>query len=133
MEHGRDVAADVVAVEADVQRAHRRADALDLLDLVGEHRREDRSPAHDADDADALGSLIALDDLVGDAGEGAAHRLLVHDLGLEPGLFHGTPFNKKRCPDRLRAAQDIQLVYGRPSWLRGVSPCWSLVPRLKVL
>ncbi len=83
------------------------SDALDLLDLVSQKRGENGSPALDADDADLLGPLVALDDLMGNAGEGARHRLLVHDLGLEPGLFHGTPSLQKRCPDR-QAAQDTQ-------------------------
>ena len=56
------------------------------------------APALDADEPIVLRPLVALDDLVGDAGEGARHRLLVHDLGLEPGLFHGTPSLQKKMP-----------------------------------
>ena len=63
VQHRRDHAGDVIAVEADVERPHRRADALDLLDLVSQKRGENGSPALDADDAGLeLGadSLVAL-------------------------------------------------------------------------
>ena len=67
--------ADVVAVEADVERPdrHGRADAGDAG-----HRPASRSAIHTPPRCrptqhDAVGAVVALDDLVGDAGERPAH------------------------------------------------------------
>ena len=103
---GGDLAADVVAVEAHVEGANGRAGALDLGDLVGEQGRERGAAANDADQGDALGSLVLLDDLMRDARERTSHGLFVHDLCFELGLLHGTPFLRKRRPAIRRERQE---------------------------
>ena len=95
MDNRLNVAHDIVAVEADVERAHRGTLALDLLDLGREAVGEGLSAANDANHLDVLRALVVLDDFVSDARDGTLHGLLVHDDGLEPWLSHGTPFKKK--------------------------------------
>ena len=72
--------ADVVAIERDVDRSDRHG-ALDALDLGAERLGHPHAAALEADENDALQTAVALDDLVGDAGErpanvvGAEHLL----------------------------------------------------------
>ena len=64
--------ADVVAVEGDVERADRDLTAFELLDGGGQ-AAGDRGPAGvEADEDEVVGAVVALDDLVGDAGVGPA-------------------------------------------------------------
>ena len=79
---------EVVAVEGDVQRAHGQLRPLLLRDQRADALRQRHAPALDADEHQVLRALIALDDLVRDALDGAAHRRLVHDLCLSA-KFHG--------------------------------------------
>ena len=70
---------DVVAVERDVQDAHGDLHAFDALDLAGQAAGQVVAAVGDADQHDALDAAIAFDDLVGDAGEGAADVVRLHD------------------------------------------------------
>ena len=87
--------ADVIAVEGDVEHAHRHRGALDALDLGGEPGREVVAAVRDAHEHDVIGALVALDDLVGDAGEGAANVVGVEQrarhAGHGPAADTGTP------------------------------------------
>ena len=71
---------EVVAVERDVERADREADALMLRDRVGEPMGERDAAALDADEREALGAGVLLDDLVADADGRAPNLLGGHDL-----------------------------------------------------
>ena len=61
---------DVVAVEGDVEHAHRHRGAFDALDLCGETPSEVVAAVGDTHQRDVAGALVTFDDLVGDAGEG---------------------------------------------------------------
>ena len=75
--------ADVVAVEGDVERAHGHRDALEALDRGGESPRDRQPPRVEADEHDTVGAVVALHDLVGDAGVRAAQVVGVEDGGTE--------------------------------------------------
>ena len=62
---------DVVAMEADVERADRHR-LLDGGEHPGQLVGDPDATALQADQHDAVGAVVALDDLVGDAGEGTA-------------------------------------------------------------
>ncbi len=72
---GREPNRQVVAVEADVERADRNLGALDLEDLRGEYLGERRPSGHDADEREVLRALVGLEDLVRDPGDGSRDRL----------------------------------------------------------
>ena len=74
--------ADVVAVEADVERAGRDVDALDLGDLLREALRQVDAAGQDPDEHDPGGALVALDDLVSDARQSPSDIARVHHRGL---------------------------------------------------
>jgi hypothetical protein len=76
---------DVVAIERDVERAHRDLHALDLCDLPREAHGEVVAPVRDPDEDEAVGPLT-LDDLMGDPGECAADV-----VGAEDRAHTGTP------------------------------------------
>ena len=64
------VLAQVVAIHRDVERAERHLGALDLGDPLGDPAGEVDAAGGDAEEDESLGALVALEDLVGDAGEG---------------------------------------------------------------
>jgi len=72
---------DVVPVERDVERADEKLHALDALDLAGEPPREVVAPGRDPDQHDALGTVVALEDLVRDARDRPPDLALVQQLG----------------------------------------------------
>ena len=63
------VLAQVVAVHRDVEGAERHLDALDLGDPLGDAAGEVDAAGGDAEEDEPLGALVALEDLVGDAGQ----------------------------------------------------------------
>jgi hypothetical protein len=75
---------DVVAVEGDVERPNRHRDAFDALDLGGEPVREVIASVRDAHEHHAVRAFVTLDDLVGDAGEGAADVVGVEQRARHP-------------------------------------------------
>ena len=80
---GRSPRADqVVAVERGVEDADRHLDAGDLAQVLGELARERHAAVRDADEVEAVEVLVALDDLVGDAHQGAADADVVEDDAL---------------------------------------------------
>ena len=76
---------DVVAVEGDVEGSDRDLDALDRGDLPREAEGEVVPSVGDPDEDEAV-RAFALDDLVGDPREGAAHV-----VGTEDRAHTGTP------------------------------------------
>ena len=72
--------ADVVAVERDVDRAHWNRHALEPLDRLGQTARDGDAPRVQADEHDVGRAVVPLDDLVRDAGVGAAEVVGVEDL-----------------------------------------------------
>src|SRR5919204_3339515 len=68
---------DVVAMEGDVDLAEERRNARALLDQPAEPLRKRHAAGVDADERDLFEVLVALDDLVGDPGEGAPEALCV--------------------------------------------------------
>jgi len=62
---------EVVAVEADVEDSGVDGGLLDGLDELGEALGERHAAALDADEAEVGAAVVALDDLVGEANEGA--------------------------------------------------------------
>jgi hypothetical protein len=73
------VAHQVVAVERDVESAGRQVVAGDLAQRAGDALGDRHAAAADADQGEVFDALVALDDFVGDAGEGAADAVRVHD------------------------------------------------------
>ena len=63
---------DVVAEEGDVERANGHLDVLELRDRGGEAVGDGDAPGVETDEHDVVGTTVALDDLVGDAGVGPA-------------------------------------------------------------
>ena len=73
------VAHQVVAIERDVERAGRHVVAGDVLERAG-HAPGDRHAARaHADQGQIFDAFVAFDDFVGDAGEGAADAVRIHD------------------------------------------------------
>ena len=71
----------VVPVKVDVENAAGDRFLFDGLDGQFEAVGKDNPAGADADQADILNALVALEDLVGDAGDRAPDLLRVHDLG----------------------------------------------------
>ena len=72
-------AREVVAVERDVEGAHRGLRPRRLGDEPGEPPGERHAAAADAHEGEALRVRVALEDLVRDAGEGPGHSARVHE------------------------------------------------------
>src|SRR5262245_27855978 len=75
--------ADVVAVEGDVDRPDGDVDALEPLDRLGEAVGDGDAPRVQPDEHHVARSVVPLDDLVRDAGVGAAEVVGVEDLRLQ--------------------------------------------------
>ena len=71
---------EVVAVERDVERAHRTARCRRWRRSWRQPLGEGHPARADADEGQVLGAAVALEDLVGDAGEGAVEGGLVENL-----------------------------------------------------
>src|SRR3990170_1174977 len=72
-------ARQVVPVERDVHVAGRNLQPLDGPDFLPDELRQRHTAGHDADQNEILGSLVFLQDLVGQAGEAPLHSLGVQD------------------------------------------------------
>src|SRR5439155_4028605 len=86
--------AQVVAVEGDVEGAHGRVDALGVVDDGGDAAGQGDTAGVQPDQHDVLGATVALEDLVGEADDGAAQVEGRHDLclrGERAGAAHGWP------------------------------------------
>src|SRR5689334_3802556 len=80
---------EIVAVERDVDDAERhRRPAFDLLYLLPDALGEEDAAGADPDQRELVGSLVALEDLVRDAREGALDRERIHHL---PGAVGAHP------------------------------------------
>jgi len=119
----RGLEAEVVAVEGDVERAHRGLGALDRRDLGPDALGEGHPAGLDAHQGHVLAAAGLLDDLVGDAGEGPVEPGLVEDLRLLP-RAHAVP-GQKKCPGRGGGVQ-VLFRYGIVS-----APCRPRRARLK--
>src|SRR5262249_49755282 len=90
---------DVVAIEGDVDRAEGDLRPGELLDQTAETVRERHAAGVDADQRDVVEPGVALDDLVGDAVEGAPARLAIQQQplvgSLAGSLAHPTPFRPR--------------------------------------
>jgi len=69
---------EVVAVEADIELAQRQAHALDLLDALAQHLRQQVAARHDAHERQVIGSVVRFEDLMGYARQRAVDILFVH-------------------------------------------------------
>ena len=74
---------DVVAEEGDVERAHRHLGALEPVDRGGDPAGDGQAPRVEADEDDVVRAMVALDDLVRDAGVGPAEIVGVEHAGAE--------------------------------------------------
>lgn len=79
VDRGSEIGSVVIAVEADVEAAERNVDALDLLDLLGEFLCQKVAARDDADQSEVFTALVALENLVRDAGHRSIDGGLVHD------------------------------------------------------
>src|SRR5207237_8600573 len=93
---------DVVAVERNVDRAHGDRHALEPLDRLGEAVGDGDAPGVQADEHDVGRTVVALDDLVCDAGVGAAEVVGVEDL---------RPQGKQMAPGGGRGARASVVVF----------------------
>src|SRR5262249_40053479 len=75
---------EVVAVERDVERPDRDLEPLDRLEPRGDPLSQRHAAGADPHQGQPVGVPGALEDLVGDPGEGALDAGLVEDLGLLP-------------------------------------------------
>jgi hypothetical protein len=69
----------IVSVHRDVERSDRDVDPLDGGDLGADPLGERDAAARDAEQHEVAGALVALEDLVGDAGEGPGDVTGVED------------------------------------------------------
>ena len=69
----------VVAVHRHVERADRDVVPLDRGDPLGDPLRQRHPAARDAEQDEVVGALVALEDLVGDAGQGPGDVAVVED------------------------------------------------------
>src|SRR5690606_27189037 len=72
---------EVVAVEADVEFADRHRRPLEALDGLGNGGGQGRPPGVDPHQDDPLGAVVAFDDFVGDAVDGAPDVVGVQNGG----------------------------------------------------
>lgn len=79
VDRGSEVSRIVIAIEADVQAAERNVNTLDLLDRLGELLCQKVAARDDADQSEVFTALVALENLVRDAGHRSVDGGLVHD------------------------------------------------------
>ena len=82
---------EVIAIERDVEDTDWRLLALDMLDIGSDALRNRHAARADAHDDDVVDALVALDDLMRDARQGAANPLGIHDDGLVGQYWHKNP------------------------------------------
>jgi len=111
--------ADVVAVEGDVERAHGHGHALEALDGLGQAVGDGDAPGVEADEHDVVGAVVALDDLVGDAGVGPAQRVGVEHLGPTGERSGRAPGHKKTTPVGGRGVFRLHRITRAHEILRG--------------
>ena len=109
--------ADVVPVEGHVEGADRHLDALEGGDGGGQALGHRDAPGVEPDQHDVVGAVVALDDLVGDAGDGPLQVVGLEDPGPEKPM----PLTRRvrGAPSRL-FAQVVRLrgdLTGSPSRL----------------
>ena len=81
---------EIITVEGDVEHPRGGAFALDELDVIGEQLGDRDTPSLYADHDHVFGTLVLLDDLVGDPVYRSCHCAVIHNPCL---LLHGTtPF-----------------------------------------
>ena len=73
-------------------------DGFEFADLRGDAVRQRNAAAADAYKDQVLRTAVSLDDLVSDAGDGAAKTFAVDDLGLLADLFHGFSGGHEKPP-----------------------------------
>src|SRR4029453_16263707 len=74
----------------------------DLGDLRGEPVREAHSARAEPDERQVLGAAVALEDFVGDTGEGSVERSLVEDLRLLAGAWCAHLLSLRASPGSLK-------------------------------
>ena len=129
VEHRGNAARHVIAVEADVELSHGRTDSLNVLDLGCKLLGYVNATTDDANERKIGGTLVVLDDLVGNAGEGSRHRRLVHNDRLGSKLFHTAPFGsacvrttdggamkKRPLPDGSGTLKETSTLWARARW-----------------
>ena len=102
VDRGSEIGRIVIAVEADVQAAERNVDALDLLDLLGELLCQKVAARDDADQSEVFTALVALENLVRDAGHRSIDGGLVHDDRLGGSRAHRSPSSHVLTADTVK-------------------------------
>src|SRR6266542_4464648 len=95
---------DVVPVKGDVKGSDRHHDALDALDLRGQAPGQVVAPGGDAGQDDPSGSLVPLQDLVGDPGERSSHLPFVQKASVLDEVRHPEGPDETRTPRGCRGA-----------------------------
>jgi hypothetical protein len=115
---------DVVAIEGDVEVAQGQLAPADVAEQAVDALAEEGAPRVDADDGELLLLLrVLLDDLVGDARQGASHLVgrEDHSLGIRSRFRH----KKCRRPRRCGTAAPSAPFPSLRTWLKGPAECSS--------
>ena len=114
----------VVAVGADVERDDRRAEALDLAQLVRNAGGQRHAPGGHAGEQELAAAVVLFENLERNAGQRAAHGAFIHDLGslidhlcAFPPLSPQCRAEKKLLTPRREAAQNHTGTQHDPAWL----------------
>ena len=102
VDRGSEIGRIVIAIEADVQAAERNVDTLDLLDRLGELLCQKVAARDDADQSEVFTALVALEDLVRDAGHRSVDGGLVHDDRLGGSRAHRSPSSHVLTADTVK-------------------------------
>ena len=94
-------AGQIVAVQHDIQFAHRYLAVFNALDVLSNALSQRHAAAADAHQAHILAAIVALNNLMGNARQRAADRRFIHQYSLDSA--HITPNPADSCPRR-RAA-----------------------------
>ena len=82
MDLGGKMRREIIAIEADVERAERDFRALDLLDLTRKAMSEQIASGEDSHQGDIRCTMVGLENLVRDARERSLNFVCVHTDGL---------------------------------------------------
>ncbi len=81
----------VVAVQRDVERAGRHLVTGDLPERARDTAGDRHAARTDTDERQIFDTFVALDDLVGDAGEGSSDAIRIHDYWHADAAFVAPP------------------------------------------
>ena len=102
VDRGSEIGRVVIAIEANIQAAERNVDTLDLLDCLGKLLCQKVAARDDADQSEVFTALVALEDLVRDAGHRSVDGGLVHDDRLGGSRAHRSPSSHVLTADTVK-------------------------------